>query len=1295
MAGLLALLFAFLPLMAAPAEANSTAQAVYLSPTGVELIDESNGSADWATAQSNTGSNSVLLDAGTVGGTNAGRIQILLDDPIPIADFTGATYSVWEPAGTEHGGVYPHGGPELYPFGDPYINILLDTEGDGLWSGEKLEGLASIAVGSATSSPHSGPPAETWTEMEEGYGFHDSDDSLPGSSPATGPGNSGTVVTLAAWQTWFQTNATSTQVVGVQITFGFWGLTGDVLPDVYVDDVTINGVTYDLERYGTTGAPVQTTSLDAGWVYDLHLSSTSTSGIVTLSDMGTDLLPPVGSSTAAILTLSNGVGTFYSVEPLYASAGGAYIKLDGGNFSDFRIPVLASAYEGVSVATTATSFEKDVAKTFTVTVTQNDVALGSALVQVWLDDDMDGEVTGDTLITSGPTTTAGTRTFTVTPVEAGQIILRVTKDIGGTLGTPANADGVNDIDNQTSKTTISPIVLTITSSPVTLRRGWTEQPTYTVTEPDGDKFTLGATIISLKGTPLNVSETSTYATAWSASAYVKYVKDNESVKDTNATAGEMKSDKAFTPNAIGTISVKASYDTADGGVDGVPEYLGTLAQTVQVGEALNVDVSPATWVAGSSPDLVVTILDSEQAGPDGASTGSNLSWVKTVVSMPSGQSFTTGNWDGENDTALLGNAVWVDGDNIKFVARVPNDASSDITVTVTGELDNGNAVGPVTKTIVVTGYVVTNLVPSADLALEASSAISMTVSTKTGGFVNNAEITITAALAAGFEKDIDDDGVLESFQAIVIDGALGTITYDTVEPEAFLVDGGNYAVTGIQFVKIGDVAIVIKEATGGDMKASFPTPFEVLGLGVYDLVFDPLVLTAGVDGTGLEITVTEDGVAVTDAVIKIDGDTATVSSVDNVYTVSDTIRSATTSTLVIMARKADGTKYGSDTLSVELPTLTWEITDADEVRNVMLVGEAYDYSIASTSTDAVGDPLASGKVWMGTYNALTEAFTAVGTTTPVAVNEITLETNGGGEFTIDQDGTGLLTDGTLVWKIGDSTATEAEAALVLGPAITVEDPVFSLGWTPLEPVVGVVINFTVTDNYGDVAGSVSVEIVTPGGDPIPKTTTPLGVFQYTGAAAGIYYVSVAGQAAVEVEVYMSPVITVANLVVAPTLGEVPVTIIASAAVTNSGGVAGDYTAELKIDGVVVDSDVVSVAAGATETVAFSYVLADVGTYLVTIDGLTAVTVEVEEPVSTLELYEGANPILYTGVTTSLPEALSNISDVAEIIWQRDESTGGNWQSYIVAAAFGEITELENGTVYIVVVSEDVTWELPQ
>ena len=311
---------------------------------------------------------------------------------------------------------------------------------------------------------------------------------------------------------------------------------------------------------------------------------------------------------------------------------------------------------------------------------------------------------------------------------------------------------------------------------------------------------------------------------------------------------------------------------------------------------------------------------------------------------------------------------------------------------------------------------------------------------------------------------------------------------------------------------------------------------------------------------------------------------------------------------MIMARKADGTKYGSDTLSVELPTLTWEITDADEVRNVMLVGEAYDYTIASTSTDAVGDPLASGKVWMGTYNALTEAFTAVGTTTPVAVNEITLDTNGGGEFTIDQDGTDLLTDGTLVWKIGDSTATEAQAALVLVSAITVEDPVFSLGWTPLEPVIDEVIDFTVTDNYGDVAGSVSVEIVTPGGDPIPKTTTPLGVFQYTGAAAGIYYVSVAGQAAVEVTVYAEASFTVANLAVAPPSGAAPVTINASADVTNVGGVAGDYTAELKVDGDVVDSEVVTVAAGATESVSFGYVLTDVGTYQVTIDGLTAVEV---------------------------------------------------------------------------------------
>lgn len=85
----------------------------------------------------------------------------------------------------------------------------------------------------------------------------------------------------------------------------------------------------------------------------------------------------------------------------------------------------------------------------------------------------------------------------------------------------------------------------------------------------------------------------------------------------------------------------------------------------------------------------------------------------------------------------------------------------------------------------------------------------------------------------------------------------------------------------------------------------------------------------------------------------------------------------------------------------------------------------------------------------------------------------------------------------------------------------------------------------------------------------------------------------------------------------------------------------------------------------------------------------------EAPPSTIQLYEGATPIQYTGATTPLPDALTNISEITEIVWQRDPSTGGEWWFYFVEWGTGEITQLENGRVYIVVVSEDCIWELAQ
>ena len=80
-----------------------------------------------------------------------------------------------------------------------------------------------------------------------------------------------------------------------------------------------------------------------------------------------------------------------------------------------------------------------------------------------------------------------------------------------------------------------------------------------------------------------------------------------------------------------------------------------------------------------------------------------------------------------------------------------------------------------------------------------------------------------------------------------------------------------------------------------------------------------------------------------------------------------------------------------------------------------------------------------------------------------------------------------------------------------------------------------------------------------------------------------------------------------GLSVAPTSGDAPLTVNVLAMVSNSGDVAGGCLAELKVDGEVVDDQVVVVAGGATETIGFTYEFT-AGTYQVTINDLTPVTV---------------------------------------------------------------------------------------
>ena len=86
------------------------------------------------------------------------------------------------------------------------------------------------------------------------------------------------------------------------------------------------------------------------------------------------------------------------------------------------------------------------------------------------------------------------------------------------------------------------------------------------------------------------------------------------------------------------------------------------------------------------------------------------------------------------------------------------------------------------------------------------------------------------------------------------------------------------------------------------------------------------------------------------------------------------------------------------------------------------------------------------------------------------------------------------------------------------------------------------------------------------------------------------------------------------------------------------------------------------------------------------------------PYGTLSLVEGINIIAYTGVTTDLPEALTNIGpgglDVVDGLWARGAWTGGEWLYYNARITFGTLSQLEEGRAYIIVVTEDCIWELP-
>lgn len=1151
--------------MAAPAGADPAAQDVTITPYGPPGLE------------------GVTLEASvdatakwTTDEQHTGSYSVFLSVPTP-GDYADLYFPVNIPLGEIDLAATSFWAKSTTSTNIPYLMFELET-------GERINEDAEAYSGYETWAQHLATTSTQW-QNDDGY------------TGELGP---------PGWATWDETVAyfgATTLVAGVIIE------NSDFVMSNYIDDVTIDGTLYEIEAL----------SLDAGSTYNLNLEG-FTPAVVYLDDVDADLLLPADTNTLSdddlfaasndsfFITLDGtGAGTFSNVKPLYASNGGFIgLDVDEDGVADVQVVVQASDYEGVSVTANVASFTYDETKAFVVTVTKDGSPLSGASVEIWIDDDADG--TPDTSSSAIKTTGAtGQAPFSSKPTAAGQIIPVVTKDIGGDLGDPEAADGADDIYNTALQVPVNPIALTVTTQPTELLKSFDTDVTVTA-KLAGELFNQAAT--------------------YKLSAAFDIDPAGGEQKEMTFSHSDGTGEFTVKPAATGTIAVTVSKN---GGEGGNPEYYGTASVSVVAAGDLNVSVTPTTWAAGDgAPDLKVTIQGSDALGPDGIDTNNKLDWARVVVSVPLGQSLSTGTYyfDG-TDPQNLGDATGGDATSVTFSNVLPNDASSDITVTVTGQTDLGGTVGPVTKTITVTGYAVSGIVPDADQTVGDVSDISMTVTTKAGAAVNNAKVTITGP-SAGFAKNIDGIAGDETFNIIVIDGSANTITYGGGNPEDVVVNNGFYQVTGITFAKPGNVEVKIE----GSVKALFPSAFTVLGAAVYTLSFEPTTLTAGVDGTGLKVTITENGTPVTDDTIAItfDGVTKTHTRAANVYTIAVALRYTEAKTLAVKATKGDGTKYGSATLAVELPSLTYEITEGEASRSLMLTGAAYDYTIAVAVLDALGEPLDSGKVWLGTY--ADEAFTAL---TDVTTLPLVLDGNGQGDIAIVQADANLLTAGTLVWKVGDS-ANVADAALVEEPAVTVEDLYYDVN--PKGATIAVETTYTVADNYLDAAANRDVKVVTPGGDVVNKVTTPVGTFKYTAAEVGDYYVSVK----FDDFTWQDP-ITV-------TVSEVPVTLESISAEPESVSLLVDETEQLVVTATYSDASEADVTAEATyESSDTSVATVSAGLITAVAEGSATVTVSYTEAeitrTDTVSVTVGFDPWSYDadgdGVI-SKPEAVDAVWD---------------------------------------------------
>ncbi|ADP77870.1 hypothetical protein Mfer_1076 [Methanothermus fervidus DSM 2088] len=241
----------------------------------------------------------------------------------------------------------------------------------------------------------------------------------------------------------------------------------------------------------------------------------------------------------------------------------------------------------------------------------------------------------------------------------------------------------------------------------------------------------------------------------------------------------------------------------------------------------------------------------------------------------------------------------------------------------------------------------------------------------------------------------------------------------------------------------------------------------------------------------------------------------------------------------------------------------------------------------------------------------------------VANQTITVPANSTLPITFNYPNLGV---GTHTIMMGTNVTTILPTSNV---TVKVYDPNYVLSNLVVTPTSGVApLNITATANFTNKystpvnvtatlyvnGAAVASRALTVGNN----TTVPI-TFTYTLTQAGTYNVTIGTNVTdvlppVTVTVTTPANFTLSNLTVTPTSGVAPLTITATAKVTNTGGTAGNYTATLYVNNNAVNQTTVTVGPGNSTTVSLSYTLTQAGTYNVTIGNLTPVTVNVTTPV---------------------------------------------------------------------------------